>query len=775
MTAWQLGIDIGGTFTDVVAFRPGGEPDGGPGDGPGGDVVRLAKVRSRPGDPLASVLAALEAVGIDWAEVADLVHGTTVITNAIVEGRLAKVALVATAGFADTLAIGRQNRRHLYRLDLPPKAPPQVPEELRFEIAERLDQHGTVLVEPSDDDIEALAERIAASGVEAVAVVLLHAYANPAHEARLGKRLAEAVPYVALSHRVNPEAREFERASTTALSAGVMPLAARHLDRLDAARPKASRLHLFHSAGGMAAPSALRDLPLGLAFSGPAAGVAAAERIARDLGIANAISLDMGGTTTDVCLIAEGHAEIRSDRALAGRPLRMPMVAVESIGAGGGSIARLDTGTLRVGPESAGAEPGPACYALGGTAATVTDANAILGYLDFARPVGGLRLDRAAAEAALTPLAEEIGVGLPELALGIVRVANASMTRALRRVTVERGIDGRQCHLLAFGGAGPMHAVELARAFGIGRVVVPHLSSVFSALGCVTAELRYTQQQTLRMASGAWDQARLDALHRPDGSDGDDRIARTDQQDLGRSQGLQHARRRCGCGGRREIHRLHVIGRAIPHQVLLEVAGLAIAPQQARGGFGFGHRQQLQLQAEGRGDLARDLGERCALTQASTALDVCGQVLVAQVEPRVGSISLETLDRRERVSGEAPAGLLVGEARQRVHDRIEVRRDVKSVELLVVARVDDHRQLVGGEDFGKPQRELRASDASGQRNHRRFHRVLGPPLASLRFVFWPPRRTGLIYHTVHRVATRREAARRDCAMLQSSLYARLAT
>ncbi|MEE8500444.1 MAG: hydantoinase/oxoprolinase family protein, partial [Kiloniellales bacterium] len=504
MTAWQLGIDIGGTFTDVVAFRPGG--------GPNGDVVRMAKARSRPGDPLASLLAGLEAVGIDWADAADLVHGTTVVTNAIVEGRLAKVALVATQGFADTLAIGRQNRRHLYRLDLPPKPEPQVPEDLRFEIAERLDPHGTVLEALDDDAIEALAERIAASGAEAVAVALIHAYANPAHEERLGARLAEIVPHVALSHRVNPEAREFERTSTTALSAGVMPLAAHHLDRLEAARPKSCRLHLFHSAGGMAAPEALRELPLGLAFSGPAAGVAAAERIARDLGIANAISLDMGGTTTDVCLIAEGHAEVRSDRTLAGRPLRMPMVAVESIGAGGGSIARLDTGTLRVGPESAGAEPGPACYGLGGSAATVTDANALLGYLDFARPVGGLRLDRAAAEAALTPLAEEIGVGLPELALGIVRVANAAMTRALRRVTVERGIDGRQCRLLAFGGAGPMHAVELARAFGIERVVVPRLSSVFSALGCVAAELRYTQQQTLRMASAHWDQARLDGL-----------------------------------------------------------------------------------------------------------------------------------------------------------------------------------------------------------------------------------------------------------------------
>jgi N-methylhydantoinase A len=498
---WQLGIDIGGTFTDVVAF----EPETG--------ALRSAKARSRPDDPLASLLDGLAAVGVDWDQAADLVHGTTVVTNAIVEGRLAKVALVATRGFADTLAIGRQNRRHLYRLDLPPKATPLVPQDLRFEIAARSDRDGQVMAEPSDDEIAALAENIAASGAEAVAVALLHAYANPELEEKIGAILRAVVPQVALSHRVNPEAREYERTSTTALSAGVMPLAARHLDRLEESRPSASRLHMFHSAGGMAAPEALRDLPLGLAFSGPAAGVAAAEKIARELGIPNALSFDMGGTTTDVCLIADGHAEIGSDRSLGGRPLRQPMVAVESIGAGGGSIARLDTGTLRVGPESAGAEPGPACYGLGGRLPTVTDANALLGYLDFERAVGGgIRLDRSAAEAALSPLAAETGVSLPELARGIVQVANANMTRALRRVTVERGIDGRDGHLLAFGGAGPMHAVALARSFGMRRVVVPHLSSVFSALGCVTAELRYTQQQTLRMASSSWDQTRLDAL-----------------------------------------------------------------------------------------------------------------------------------------------------------------------------------------------------------------------------------------------------------------------
>jgi N-methylhydantoinase A len=502
---WQVGIDIGGTFTDVVAFRPG--------DGPQRAEMRQAKVRSRPDDPVQGLEAALDSVGVAWGEVEDLVHGTTMVTNAIVENRLAEVALIATKGFADTIEIGRQNRRHLYRLDLPPKAPCQVPRERRFEVDERLDFRGTVLAELSEAEIEEVARQVAASGASAVAVSLLHAYANPAHERRLGERLRQVVPYVALSHQINPEAREYERSSTTALSASLMPLASRYLDKLEARRPDDSHLHLFHSAGGMAAPAVLRDLPLGLALSGPAAGVAAAEKIARALDIDYALSFDMGGTTSDVCLIAQGRAEVRSDRSLGERPLRQPMVAVESIGAGGGSIARLDHGALRVGPESAGAEPGPACYGRGGERPTVSDANLLLGYLTADHPVGGgLRLEVAAAERVLAPLAEEIGVGLPEAALGVVRVANASMARALRRVTVERGIDGRHCTLLAFGGAGPMHAVELARSFGIGKVIVPQFSSAFSALGCVTAEMSYTLQQTLRMASTAWDEARLQAL-----------------------------------------------------------------------------------------------------------------------------------------------------------------------------------------------------------------------------------------------------------------------
>ncbi len=495
---WQVGIDVGGTFTDVVAFDLDTK------------AVRAAKVRSRPEDPLAGLLAALSAVNLSWGEVADLMHGTTLVTNSIIEGKLAKVVLVSTAGFGDTLAIGRQNRRHLYRLDLPPKLAPQVPEERRVEVRERLTVDGSVLVELSSAAVEEMARAVEAHRPEAVAVCLLHAYANPAHEETVGERLRTVVPYVSLSHRVNPEAREYERTSATVLNAGVMPLVARYVDQLEASKPSGTRLHLLHSAGGMAPPEALKERPLALALSGPAAGTAAAAQIAGELGLDQVISLDMGGTSTDVCLVIDGRAEVRADHFVAERPLRQPMVAIESIGAGGGSIARLETGGVRVGPESAGADPGPACYGQGGSRPTVTDANLVLGYLSEAGLLGGqIRLDPEAARRALAPLASELRVKMSELAFGIHRIANANMMRALRRVTVERGIDARGCTLIAFGGAGPLHAVGLAREFGISRIVVPRLSSVFSAFGCVAAELNYSQQQTVRMASTDWDSARL--------------------------------------------------------------------------------------------------------------------------------------------------------------------------------------------------------------------------------------------------------------------------
>ncbi len=498
---WTVGIDIGGSFTDIVAAR---RSDG---------ETLTAKVPTKPGDRVASLLAALAAVGLEWDDVSDLIHGTTMVTNAIVEGRLAKVALIATKGFKDTLAIGRQNRRHLYRLDLPPKLAPLVASERSFEVDERLDHDGGVLRPLADADIDAAVDRAMASGAEAVAVSLLHAYANPQHEERIGERVRKRLSYVALSNRVNPEAREYERTATTVLSASVMPLAAGYLDELCARKPSRSRLHLFHSAGDMASPESLRESPLGLAMSGPAAGAMAAAQLARQLALDHAISFDMGGTTTDVCLIIAGRPEVATDRSLNDRPLRQPMVAVESIGAGGGSIAHIDHGALCVGPESAGADPGPACYARGGARATVSDANLLLGYLNRNRLFGNeLRLDEEAARAAIGKLAGEAGMGLVETALGIVAVANQTMVRALRRITVERGIDGRQCTLVAFGGAGPMHTVAVARAFGIARVIVPAASSVFSALGCVGAEMGYSQQQTLRMPNTAWDLRRLNGV-----------------------------------------------------------------------------------------------------------------------------------------------------------------------------------------------------------------------------------------------------------------------
>ena len=498
---WRVGIDIGGTFTDVVAVEPAR------------GTFREAKVRTVAGSPADSIEAALGALDLDWSRVADLMHGTTLVTNAIVEGRLAPVALIASAGFRDVLAIGRQNRRYLYRLDLPPKPPPLVPEALRLEVAERIDAEGAVITPLDAAAIDGIAEAVADLGVEAVAVALLNAYANPTHETRLGDRLGAELAHVALSHALSPEAREYERTATTVLNAALMPLVADYLAELVARAADGTRVHLFHSAGGMASPEAVRTRPLALALSGPAAGVAAAAEVARTLDLDRVISFDMGGTTTDVCLITEGAAEIAGDRSLAGHPLRQPMVAVESIGAGGGSLARAEGAAIRVGPDSAGAEPGPACYGLGGDEPTVTDANLLLGYLDPARTLGGsLRLDPARAEAAIGRLARSLGVAAEVVPAGIVRVANASMARALRRVTVERGVDARDCVLLAFGGAGPMHAVALAREFGITRVVVPRSSSVFSALGCLTAELSYAQQRTARLSSRRWDGARLAAI-----------------------------------------------------------------------------------------------------------------------------------------------------------------------------------------------------------------------------------------------------------------------
>ncbi|MBK6465710.1 MAG: hydantoinase/oxoprolinase family protein [Rhodobacter sp.] len=471
---------------------------------PAGGRVRMGKVLSQT-DPVAGIIAACGSVGLELSDVSDIMHGTTMATNAIVEGRLAPIALIATEGFAEVLDIGRQNRRELYKMAVTPRPDPLVPRNRRLEARQRTDAQGAEITALTGAEIARLAREVKALGVESVAVSLIHSYLNGDHETRIGRGLEGVVPFVALSHQLNPEPREYERTNSTAMNAALMPLVARYLKRLVDRLGSQTGLHMFHSAGGMASADSISSRPLALALSGPAAGVAAAASVARRLNLDRVISFDMGGTTTDVSVIVDGKVQIDSNQRMAGYPIRQMMVAVETIGAGGGSIARRDGTAVRVGPDSAGANPGPACYGLGGTQPTVADANIILGYIESGRELGGtVRLDIKKAEAAFAPLAKAFGTSIHDAALGVRRVANANMARALRRVTVEHGVDARACTLLAFGGAGPMHAVSLAREFGIQNVVVPRFSSAFSAFGCMTAEMSYAEQRPLHLQSGVW-------------------------------------------------------------------------------------------------------------------------------------------------------------------------------------------------------------------------------------------------------------------------------
>jgi N-methylhydantoinase A len=489
----RIGVDVGGTFTDVVAWDPAGR-------------MESCKVPTTPAHPAEGVLNGIAALAPKTGPWATLAHGTTMVTNAIVEHRGAPVGFITTRGFRDVLEIGRMSRLHLYRLDLPAKAEPLVPRRLRREVTERVAPDGTVLTRLHLEELGAIVEDFKREGIESVAVSLLHAYAASGHEQALRLALEAHFPYVSVSSEINAEFREYERGCTTVLNASVMPLAARYLDDL-VRRTGGKPLHLLHSAGGMMSVEAAKARPLSMAMSGPAGGVAAAAHTARALGLARALAFDMGGTTTDVCLIADGVPETAGQRKLGDYPARLPMVAVESIGAGGGSIARVEaTGALKVGPRSAGAVPGPACYGLGGLEPTVSDANLLLGYLNPGRVYGGsIHLDPARAEAVIAPLAERFGLTLIEAAHGVVEVANANMLRALRLVSVQRGYDLREFSLIAFGGAGPLHAGALARAAGISSVVVPAHSGAFSALGSLVSPLRYDTVQTHRGRIDAWD------------------------------------------------------------------------------------------------------------------------------------------------------------------------------------------------------------------------------------------------------------------------------
>jgi N-methylhydantoinase A len=491
-----LGVDVGGTFTDAVLL----------GDG----LLVTAKAPTTPEDQSLGVMAAVEAAlaraGREARDVTAFAHGMTVATNALLEGRAARTALVATEGFTDLVELGRQARADLYRLCAARPAP-LVPPELRFPAPERMTPEGP-LRPLGPDAARTLADAVATAEPEAVAVVLLHAYRHPQHEQQVREALAAALPdvHVSLSHEVVGTFREYERAATTEIDAALSPLLGRYLRRLaerarDAGLPEPT---IMQSSGGLADLAAAADHAAWTVLSGPAGGAAGAAFAARAADAERALCLDMGGTSADVCVVHDGAVAEVGASEIAGRPIALPTLDVHTVGAGGGSIAWRDGGgALRVGPHSAGAVPGPACYGRGGEEPTVTDANLLLGHLpDDAPLAGGVTLDRSAAERAVGRLARQLGLELEACAAGIVRVANAEMTRALRVVTVERGIDPRDHALVAFGGAGPLHAVAIAEELGIERVIAPRASGVLAALGLVVAPQRRDAQRSV-LRSGA--------------------------------------------------------------------------------------------------------------------------------------------------------------------------------------------------------------------------------------------------------------------------------
>lgn len=513
MSSWRVGIDVGGTFTDLVAVSS-----------ESGERVHL-KVSTTPGNPAEGFIEAVEGLreraGLKEGEIGFIFHGTTLATNAIIQRRAAPTAVVVTEGFRDILEIGRHWRTDLYDLDLR-RPDPLVERRLRFEVPERIGVDQQVITPLDPAAVDGVVEDLRRSGVKAVAVVLLHSYANPAHEEALAHRLREALDgvYVSASFELTREPREFERASTTVLNAALMPLLDDYLTSLESSlehNGSTPRLYLTHSNGGALSPQAARARPVGLAQSGPVAGVHSCVQIAEALGFENVIGFDMGGTSADIALIEGGKPRLTSELDVGGLPVRLPAVHVHSIGAGGGSVARLDeVGALRVGPLSAGAVPGPACYGRGGDRPTVTDCNLLLNRLPARHPLAGfLTLDVGAAEAAIETVAGPLGIGAREAAEGVVEVVNAGMEGAIRVVLRERGNDPRDFALVAFGGAGPLHAVELAERLGIGTVIVPQHPGTFSAQGLLTSDIRHDFSLSRPLRSDDPDApARLDGAFR---------------------------------------------------------------------------------------------------------------------------------------------------------------------------------------------------------------------------------------------------------------------
>jgi len=488
----RIGIDIGGTFTDFYLVDR--------------ERIETFKLPSTPDDPARAALEGLRSLqgrfGVSFQQLEVVGHGSTVATNAMIQRRGAKMALLATKGFRDILELGRLTRppEALYNIQYE-KPPELVPRHMIFEVDERVDSRGQVVRPLHEAEVIRLADRLKAAGVQSVAVALLFSFQNPTHEQKIRDGLAQRLPGVPiyLSSEILPEIREFDRTSTTAISAYLGPLVVGYMERMlgEITGPK---FYLMQSNGGLTTLEMLRKRPAPLLGSGPAAGVVAAAAIGTAAGEANIVSVDMGGTSFDVSLIRDGRPVVTTDKKVGKYPLKVPVIDIQSIGAGGGSIAWLDGAkALRVGPHSAGADPGPACYGRGGQEPTVTDANLAIGLLNPDNFAGGsIRLDRAGGEQAIQRhVAGSLGMSALDAAAGIRRIVNAAMAGAMRVVTVQQGYDPRGCVLMAFGGAGPTHAVELAEELDIPRVLVPRYPGITCALGLALADVSHDYVQTL--------------------------------------------------------------------------------------------------------------------------------------------------------------------------------------------------------------------------------------------------------------------------------------
>ncbi|WP_323042849.1 hydantoinase/oxoprolinase family protein [Gemmobacter sp.] len=487
-----VGIDVGGTFTDLYYAS-------------GSGVDRVLKVPSTPDDPSRGLIEALQAAEIDMGRLDAILHGTTIATNAVIERRGARCALITTQGFRDVLELGRRDRQRMYGLTGVQQ--PLIPRRMRWEVAGRMDHKGTELVPLDEPALHDLGAALAAEGVECVVVAFLHAYANTAHERRARAILTAAAPglEVVLSSDVVCEYYEFERTSTAAVQGYLQPLVSRYVRNLGARLAGLSfgrQTLVMQSNGGLVPLPQLSARAANIVRSGPAAGVMAAAAIAQEAGFRHVITGDMGGTSYDVAVIVDGKPRIAETTELDFRvPLRLPMIDVHTIGAGGGSIAWCDRGgVLQVGPHSAGAVPGPACFGRGGTEPTVADANAVLGRINPDRPIGLKHLDRldiAAARAAMARLGDQLGLGVEETAAAILTVVNHIMARRTRLLTVEQGLDPRDFVQVSFGGAGPLHGAAIMREVGIRTMLLPPFPGVLCALGCAVANLRHDLSQTV--------------------------------------------------------------------------------------------------------------------------------------------------------------------------------------------------------------------------------------------------------------------------------------